>query len=766
MGRNAIRKPPAWQFNASSLRLGLLTNLQYHNLPLIKFPGEQYMTPWRLLYIVCLCWLSTQPLQAATVSVPLRFEYGFIHQALLAWTYDDSGKLAALQDSSGCNRVILSDPKLTPENKKLHLNQQAEVEVGTTLNGRCAPFIHWRGRLHTWHRPEIADSGSVVRFPIAASRLYDETGMEIPAGPLLNQARRFAEPRLNDFSIDLKPALKEIETLLPQVLPRNSPQLASILDSLAVTDLAVNNDNLQLTLRFTTPDLPGGEPSSEPPLTAKELEQWENTWEQWDAFLTAAIKQAASDTDSPALRHALESVLLNARYVWRDALAAETPEERPDPVRLFFLETWDQLAPVLATLTARLPAEEGIRYAAFINAMDTLEALDALGPALGLEISSAGLRRLARLLIRDGDTPLQYRNEIDPELRRLFGLTPIDTEMQGLGFPLDWLIDPAFAARSDTALAARLNGWAPDRRDAGRYLPLAHQLLSQATEDSAQSQALRGDLRPLFRNLVLAAAWQESCWRQFIQQGGSIQPLVSPSGDVGILQINTRVWRGLYHSRRLRDDIAYNARAGSEILLHYLTDYALAKKEDRLGGSRDALARSTYAMYNGGPRHISRYRKSGTSPHLRRIDRAFWDKYRQIQRDGFHAVAGCYGGSVRIDPATTPASSTDATATAKPIDSASGSVWIKRQNPQHYTLQLIAVQEESAAQSFLKRLGNRLGTYYRFRRDGKTWYAVVLGVYPNRKEAEQAAAVWRSKLSLPDIWIRDFAGLQQQIGRS
>ena len=49
--------------------------------------------------------------------------------------------------------------------------------------------------------------------------------------------------------------------------------------------------------------------------------------------------------------------------------------------------------------------------------------------------------------------------------------------------------------------------------------------------------------------------------------------------------------------------------AGSEILIHYLRDYAIAKGEHTATGEIDNLARATYAVYNGGPGHLRRYRK-------------------------------------------------------------------------------------------------------------------------------------------------------------
>lgn len=47
--------------------------------------------------------------------------------------------------------------------------------------------------------------------------------------------------------------------------------------------------------------------------------------------------------------------------------------------------------------------------------------------------------------------------------------------------------------------------------------------------------------------------------------------------SAGTMQINERVWRGIYGEVSLRWDIRYHALAGCEILHRYLTKYALTR---------------------------------------------------------------------------------------------------------------------------------------------------------------------------------------------
>jgi hypothetical protein len=301
----------------------------------------------------------------------------------------------------------------------------------------------------------------------------------------------------------------------------------------------------------------------------------------------------------------------------------------------------------LRDLSDALPGAAAMRYLSFITATDALHAIDDIGPDAGLEISADGLRRLARLVDPTTvDDPLQYGMEIDPELRRLFGFgDPLPTPTPDAEEDLSgWFVSPAFAAEDGTVpLRKRLHHWVPSSADALEYLPLVRDLLDLTRVKTLIKETLASSFQELFRTLLLATAWQESCWRQVVRVGGEIRTLTSSAGSIGIMQVNQHVWRGLYEVRWLRDDIAYNAAAGSEILVHYLKDYAVAKGEHTKTGNVDNLARATYAVYNGGPGHLKRYRSATKNRQLKQIDESFWKKYRKVRDGDELAVAECYG---------------------------------------------------------------------------------------------------------------------------
>jgi hypothetical protein len=184
-------------------------------------------------------------------------------------------------------------------------------------------------------------------------------------------------------------------------------------------------------------------------------------------------------------------------------------------------------------------------------------------------------------------------------------------------------VPTAWAAIPPSDLA-RLNRWAPTLADLDAYLPLVRDLLTDVAGKVLDGAELDAGSPPL--RAPRAGGLAGELLAPLRAEAGRLVPLRSSVGALGLMQVSPHVWRGVYDVAGLRDDVAYNGRAGSEILLHYLEDHALAKREDRVPGGTDNLARAAYAAYNGGPRHLARYRTPTTPRRLRRIDAAFWEK--------------------------------------------------------------------------------------------------------------------------------------------
>ncbi|MFP5431175.1 MAG: SPOR domain-containing protein [Gammaproteobacteria bacterium] len=62
--------------------------------------------------------------------------------------------------------------------------------------------------------------------------------------------------------------------------------------------------------------------------------------------------------------------------------------------------------------------------------------------------------------------------------------------------------------------------------------------------------------------------------------------------------------------------------------------------------------------------------------------------------------------------------------------------WVKSQSPEHWTLQVLASQDEGAVKRFLAGLENRADfVYFSYPQDGKVWFVVTTGQYVGRELA-------------------------------
>jgi hypothetical protein len=333
-------------------------------------------------------------------------------------------------------------------------------------------------------------------------------------------------------------------------------------------------------------------------------------------------------------------LLLTARREVVSVLA-RGPEPGVDPVRPLFLGLWERLRGIVRRVAGKGGDDaRALRYVVFLAAGDALTAIEAAAPAAGLDFSADGLRRLARSLAPTyGGDPLEYSDAPDPRLQEIFRLRDPDgpprrARPKPASGPRSWLerwLSPRVAQADDSdewrELGDRLDRWVPTPGELAQYREIVDRLLTLAAERSFDGEAVGERYETLFEHLVKTVAWQESCWRQFVRaRGGGIQPIQSSTADVGMMQINVRVWRGFFNPVKLRWNAAYNAGAGTEILWQLLGRYGVREGRERLSDA----ARSSYSAYHGGPRRYRRYRTPDAPPQMQMIDRAFWEKYQAM----------------------------------------------------------------------------------------------------------------------------------------
>jgi hypothetical protein len=560
------------------------------------------------------------------------------------------------------------------------LETNAALSLGVGLGGRCVSPFTWSGIVEAESEPYLA-SGLRLMLHIQDMNLYNPRHEKtLIAGRGFDLIKRYLVPRIETFSYDLNPALQQLGALAeaaatPTVAERIRNALATVHADRTVT---ATDDGVKITLIVAVPEVP--EPmASETPAqpTPAEIEAFQKQLDDWDAFLVFAVKQLGVAVGDRQFRSELLDILLGSRYRLTQALASPPSAAGPDPVRTLFVDTWQKLG-----LAVRAAARRGqfgsraLQFLSFISAGDALFTLDQAAPALGMRISADDLRRLAHIMAPNatGD-PLEFNFAEDPELKRLLGPTLVPlastpessptissspTETPGVPGPssnptptpeatpqtsgwlhIPWsLVEPRDACAGEplgigpqlNQVALRLRRIVVDEANALGYRGDMERLLELSVQRQLDASDLDVRFRPTFHKLVKSAAWQESCWRQFIKRDDQVTWLESSTGDIGLMQVNKHVWRGFYNLEKLKWDVLYNAGAGTEILMQMTQQVLTRPRVDPAGIDGGALARSVYASYNGGPDAYSRWRHPHEPSPAREIDAAFLDKYHAVER--------------------------------------------------------------------------------------------------------------------------------------
>jgi hypothetical protein len=601
------------------------------------------MTRLRLLTLCCLILCAPGAL-AGRVEIPLRVPLEPVRQALSAQLATASARPNVVYREGRCRYLKLEAPKLDALEGQLRFIGPGSGALGVELFGQCQNAAVWQGTMQFLLAPQLDNAGR-LRVRIVDSKLTDAGGANAPAlGFIWDLSKRHLHPRLEKFSYDIGASRAALLDILRSVAPpEHTAQLELALARLQVLEPRVEATGIVVPIAVEVPDawLTAAPPAAAAtaPLTEAELDALDEALQPWDAFLVYSVKQVALDSADSALRKRLFTLLLESRYQLTAILSGETPAAG-DPVRALFIDAWNELRTILADAQREGVLDASLlRYAAFIEAGDVLLALDRAAPGLGVRLSADGLRQLARSL-RPGETgdPIGYAWELDPQLRALFDVEAIPDSAPAPVKPRSWL-QPFIASAHATTAARALDQWVPKRDELDAYEARIADLLQETAASELQRAKLAAPYDKIYDHLVPATALIESCWRQYVHRRGKITYLRSGAGSVGIMQINQRVWRGFYDVQRLRWDTAYNTRAGAQILMRYMKDYAIPYAQR--SGDLDRVPRAAYAVYNAGPRAVGRFNKSPPHPREARVDERLWTLYQGIAAGGRADLRTC-----------------------------------------------------------------------------------------------------------------------------
>ncbi|OIP41030.1 MAG: hypothetical protein AUK25_06590 [Desulfobacteraceae bacterium CG2_30_51_40] len=636
-----------------------------------------------ILFFVFLGWWwlagDSSIASAETQTFPVRVDYPLLRSLVVYTAFPGPGESKTLEDGEhGCNRVVISEPKFSFDENLVRFETRIKAKGGVYLWDKCRMSVDWEGYLVLLQRPVIKADTWVMSFEIVDSMVYDLNHRPASiAGLVWDLFKERVFSYLGQITVSLGPPVEEVKGFLLPLFPDDRQKTAiKMFESMrpgeiAVSPVAIRVEVLaDLDRSAEKPRVPSGKEV----LSAGELDSFVGVWEAWDSFLVQMMLALFGEPLTSEEKETLLEILLDTRYKFAHEFDRLDPAEQlnKDFVRDQFVTVWNHLSPILRNHLGRKPSESITSYLCFFTAADALIALDKIGPAMGIEISRNGLIRLVRLIATGEAAGLSYNMDVIPSLRQVLGLGEPLAEA-GPAFDLEELesdtegpdnsqegsevisiiegIFEFFVRRCDAGQGKKeldaIRVWIPKRGDIDGYLGRVKAILMKKAEDVLGKSSIPPELKNFFRRVVLATCWQESCFRQFIDKRGRVSYLRSYNNtSVGIMQINERVWRGIYEPKHLRWDISYNAGAGCEILEKYLVRYALKGKTTpgpRVDAEQDNLARLLYALYNGGPGERKKFELRSAKNAYQLSDRLFFEKYDWVVFNEWGNITGCMG---------------------------------------------------------------------------------------------------------------------------
>lgn len=616
-----------------------------------------------LVAFCCLVFASVTSAYAQTVNIPLSLDAKMLTSLLVESTFQGEGESADVIGAPGdCIHVRLAEPHYRIEGERLRLQLSLKLHGGTELGGKCMFPVEWQGYLVLWQQPLFRSSQFGLSFQVLDSQLLGSDGEPAAiAGIVWDLVKDRVYQHLERVEVDLAPPVDNLRHFLaPLFRPEVREATTAMLNSMHRGQVLVGDGKLTVELLAEVEER--FEPARDlVPLSDVERKELISLWERWDSFLVYILTMVASGPLESGDRQLLVDTLLTSRYAF--AAALEDPDSKEDLVRSQFLETWKGLAPLFRRRLYASPAGNNtLGFLAFFTAADALTLFDSMGPTFGIELSEQGLLYLAEML-SGKETPLPYLLDINEQLRTIFELQPeeptdmpergleeIDlppeTDEGPLSFFFDFMVTPACGETT-----AKLPGfseilkWKVPPKPYPEYVGRVRAVLDRAAQKTLAKGKIPQPLKNIYIDMIPAIAWQESCFRQFVVRNKKLTYLLSyNNSSVGVMQINERIWRGLFNRDRLRWDIDYNAAAGCEIVSIYLNRYVLRDKGWSKGDKPKLLARLIYSMYNGGPGQYKKFLQREKSGKHYDSDKLFAQKLKWTMNKDWKKINRCLIG--------------------------------------------------------------------------------------------------------------------------
>ena len=602
-----------------------------------------------------------------TVSLPLTLDYPLLRSLTIYSAFSEPGQQAVLLDEyEGCTNITVSEPKFSGSGSLIRFETKVNIQSGAFFRGKCLMPVGWEGYLALYQKPKIDNEKWLLSFKTVDSFIYDKDHQPAKiAGIIWHFVKSWVYDYLNSVTINLSPPISDVKScLMPMFAKEMRHNTQKMLDSMRPGKIHITPKALKIDILTDVESVYEKErDTTHETISQQELDNFIRIWEIWDSFLVQMITALTEERLSEEDRQLLLDLVLETRH--RFVVELSEKNVRNDFVREQFVSVWQQISPLLRKHLGNKPSKHISGYLAFFTAYDALLALDKIGPSIGIEISRNGLTRLARMLNSQIDS-LTYRPTMDEKIRRILGFEPamgptgtvfegeeIEIKMEddapdGTNGNLSKVIFSIFCkhvwakTRKPTPKLEQIREWLVPKEGVNKYIKRIKGLLNSSALDVLQKSKLSEKYHRVFQQIVLSIAWQESCFRQFRIRKKRLTYLRSYNrSSVGLMQVNERVWRGIYNMNHLRWNIKYNALAGCEIIDLYFRKYVLRKMDQIKPFTEVKLAGVIYAMYNGGPGQFKKFLSRCENGKFYTSDRLFKEKYTWVTNGQWDNITKC-----------------------------------------------------------------------------------------------------------------------------
>jgi len=599
-------------------------------------------------------------LLARIVELPITIEYPLIESLVVSQFFNDAQKeKILLNDQNGCRKIVIGDPIFSEENSLLRFEIKVSVKAGIYLKNDCYLPITWDGYVVLFQKPEIDPSDWTLSFKTLDSMVLNKNHEpEKVTGIIWKLIKGYVHGYVDTITIDLSTPVNEMKSFLVDLFPVTQKDKATIMvESMRPGKVSMLKKAVRVDINTDVASVyDESRTTVEEQLSKAELDAFVNSWETMDAFFIYMITSLTHDSLSNDEKELIFELILDTRHRFVNELGRSVHEV--DFVRDQFIKVWDNLGVIFKHDLSKNRDIPPMGYLALFSSIDALKVLDSIGPSIGIEISHNGLIRLIKLIVNKKAPQLFYSDTIDENLRQIMGFGPV--EQNPVKSNIDRFINSllkfknispvsiANASEQNKINNRDLTKWIAPKKDVSDYVNKVRGVLKEASNNSISKGKLESEYHELFYIIVESVAWQESCFRQFREKKGEIEYLRSYNNtSVGAMQINERVWRGIYNQEKLRWDIHYNVDAGCEIIDLYLNRYIFKKMKKKNYTSlndKDNIARILYALYNGGPSQFFKFLKRVSEQQFYKSDTLFHEKYLWVKNGQWDKTKICLVG--------------------------------------------------------------------------------------------------------------------------